>query len=49
MRWESSGQQDAFSYVGLEERIPTDHPLRAIQARADEAAKYLNGNFLPVS
>jgi hypothetical protein len=39
MRGESRGQHDAFSYVGLEERIPPDHPLRAIRARADAALK----------
>ena len=26
-----------FSYVRLEERVPADHPLRAIRALADEA------------
>ena len=45
MRGESSGQQDAFSYVGLEERVPIDHPLRTIRARADEAIKALEPMF----
>ena len=34
-----------FSYVGLEERIPSDHPLRAIRALADEALASLNERF----
>lgn len=34
-----------FSYVGLEERIPSDHPLRAIRALADEALATLNERF----
>lgn len=34
-----------FSYVGLEERIPSDHPLRAIRGLADEALASLNERF----
>jgi transposase len=34
-----------FSYVRLEERVPADHPLRAIRALADEALAGLNGRF----
>lgn len=42
MRGDSSGQHVAFSYVSLEERIPADHPLRAIRARAEAALKRLS-------
>lgn len=34
-----------FSYVRLEERVPADHPLRAIRALADEALAGLNARF----
>jgi transposase len=34
-----------FSYVRLDDRIPPDHPLRAIRALADEALARLNERF----
>ena len=34
-----------FSYIRLEERVPADHPLRAIRGLADEALAALNGRF----
>jgi len=34
-----------FSYVRLEERIPADHPLRAMRELADEALRALSGRF----
>jgi transposase len=34
-----------FSYIRLEERVPADHPLRAVRALADEALAGLNGRF----
>jgi len=34
-----------FSYVALEERIPQDHPLRAMRAMVDEALKQLSRRF----
>ena len=34
-----------FSYVRLEERIPSDHPLRPIKALADQALLSLNKRF----
>jgi len=34
-----------FSYVRLEERVPQDHPLRAIRALCDEALAGLDGKF----
>lgn len=45
MRGESSEQHEAFSYVSLEERIPQDHPLRTIRARAETALKRLSPVF----
>ena len=37
MRGRAAGSEELFSYVRLEERIPADHPLRAIRTLADEA------------
>src|SRR5580698_3979254 len=39
-------QQDAvFSYIGLEQRVPKDHPLRGIRAMADRALRDLDTEF----
>ena len=35
MRGNDEQQEQIFSYVGLEERIPAEHPLRAIRAMVD--------------
>jgi hypothetical protein len=35
MRGEVSGQQGMFSYAGLEQRIPVEHPA-AVFTRGDE-------------
>lgn len=45
MRGDSSGQHDAFSYEGLEERIPADDPLGTIRTRADDALKRISPLF----
>jgi transposase len=45
MRGEDDRGEGLFSYVRLEERIPPDHPLRAIRALADEALGSLNKRF----
>jgi transposase len=45
MRGRDEGSEGFFSYVRLEERIPRDHPLRAIRALADEALASLNRRF----
>lgn len=37
MRGETDSQGKVFAYVSLEERVPPDHPLRAIKKMADEA------------
>jgi transposase len=42
MRGRDDGSEGLFSYVRLEERVPADHPLRAIRALADEALAGLN-------
>jgi len=45
MRGPDAQQAAMFSYVGLEERIPADHPLRAIRAMADRALRALSPLF----
>jgi len=45
MRGPDAQQPEMFSYVGLEERIPADHPLRAIRAMADRALRELSPLF----
>lgn len=45
MRGPESGQQVMFSYVDLEERIPADHPLRAIQALVEPVLRALSPRF----
>jgi transposase len=45
MRGRDDGSEGLFSYVRLDERIPSDHPLRAIRALADEALGSLSRRF----
>ena len=45
MRGRDDRSEGFFSYVRLEERIPSDHPLRAIRALADHALSSLNERF----
>jgi transposase len=45
MRGEDNQQSELFSYGSLEERVPSDHPLRPIRAMVDEALKDLSGRF----
>src|SRR5215207_3746057 len=45
MRGRDDRSQGLFSYVRLEERIPADHPLRAVRRFADEGLAALNGRF----
>ena len=45
MRGPDAQQAAMFSYVSLEERIPDDHPLRAIRAMADRALRALSPLF----
>jgi transposase len=45
MRGEDHRSEGFFSYVGLEARIPADHPLRAIRVLTDEALTGLSRDF----
>lgn len=38
-------QPGMFSYVGLEERVPADHPLRAIRKLVDQVLKEMSVEF----
>ena len=45
MRGEDARSEALFSYVSCEARVPSDHPLRAIRAVADEALEVLSPAF----
>jgi transposase len=45
MRGEDHRQQDVFSYVSLEERVPADHPLRAVRKTVDEVFGGMSKQF----
>src|SRR5580704_14440833 len=48
MRGDEGNQDVMFSYVKLERRVPSEHPLRAIRAMADVALRGLDGHFAGV-
>ena len=45
MRGQQERSSSLFSYVSIEERIPTSHPLRRIRRLADQALDRLNPTF----
>ena len=45
MRGPEPGQRAMFSYVDLEQRVPTDHPLRAIQGLVEPVLRDLSPRF----
>ena len=45
MRGQDDRSEGLFSYVRLEQRIPSDHPLRAIKTLADQALGSLSARF----
>ena len=45
MRGLAGGAEGLFSYVRLEERVPAEHPLRAIRALTDATLATLDGRF----
>lgn len=45
MRGEDEKQSAMFSYVSLERRIPTDHPLRSIRRMTDRALERMSAKF----
>ena len=45
MRGDDEQTSHMFSYVSPEQRVPADHPLRAIRALTDEALRSLARRF----
>jgi transposase len=45
MRGEHCEQSSMFSYISAEQRVPRDHPLRAIRTMTDAALRQLNARF----
>jgi len=45
MRGGDHQQSGMFSYISAEERVPKDHPLRAIRARVDVALRNMGPQF----
>lgn len=45
MRGNDEQQAAIFSYIGLEQRVPKEHPLRAIRQMMDRALGDLDGEF----
>ena len=45
MRGDENQQEAMFSYVNLDQRVPSDHPLRAIRKMAEEALAGLSKHF----
>ena len=45
MRGDERVQDGMFSYVSLEERVPQDHPLRAVRRLTDQVLGSLSGEF----
>lgn len=48
MRGRDRRSGELFSYVGIETRLRSDHPLRAIRALVDEALEVLNPAFAAI-
>src|SRR5919205_597581 len=45
MRGEHDQQSGMFSYVSLEERVPADHPLRAVRNSVDHILRSMSKEF----
>ena len=45
MRGDDQQSGHLFSYLSPEERVPADHPLRAIRQMTDEALRQLSPQF----
>jgi len=45
MRGNQDEQEEVFSYIPLEQRVPQDHPLRRVREMADRALHELSGWF----
>jgi transposase len=45
MRGDGQHQEAMFSYLTMEQRIPADHPIRAIRTMVDEAPRQMDAKF----
>ena len=45
MRGEDEKQRDMFSYISPEQRVPADHPLRAVRDKVDQILKEMSPRF----
>jgi len=45
MRGDDEQQLGVFSYIGPEQRVPREHPLRPVRAMADQALRDLQPRF----
>jgi transposase len=45
MRGDDRGPETMFSYVSAEQRVPSDHPLRAIRALVDDVLREMSREF----
>jgi transposase len=45
MRGNQDEQEEVFSYIPLEKRVPQDHPLRRVREMTDRALQELSGGF----
>jgi transposase len=45
MRGRVDPQSGLFSYFSVEERIPTEHPLRRVKAQADAVLASMSADF----
>ena len=45
MRGNQDEQEEVFSYIPLEKRVPQDHPLRRVREMADRALQELSAWF----
>ena len=45
MRGDDEEQASVWSYIPLEQRIPADHPLRAMRTMVDEVLRALSPQF----
>jgi transposase len=45
MRGEDHGPETMFSYVSAEQRVPKEHPLRAIRAVVDDVLRDMSREF----
>src|SRR5271167_2093587 len=45
MRGDEKQQAAMFSYINLEQRVPPEHPLRAIRQMVDQALRDLSAHF----